>query len=507
MRKSMAAVKQAGGAASLLAARKKLKKKKHLMRERKSADIKLVPSISSDSTDYEPSICQRVEITLRKSEDLHAVAYAIAIYFIAAFAGAILGGALTTVLLTAAVPAATLGLVAKRRSAKRRAQLEGVLFQIGKPTNVQASSSMTSTAADEVTSSYAAPTVWDEVPRFEPDDPALLIHLEEHGFAVVANALNAAEVETAKTMLWSFLTQAAGMKRDDPSTWGGSFFQVGTPATGIMHAKGVGHAEHSWYVRSRTRVIAAFAHIWGIDSSSSSSSSGGGGGGGGPENELLCSFDGGNVFRPWHHPFFEGSQVGKSTRTSLIPLSWKTRGGWFHLDQGRTKPDKMVCVQGVVTLFDANETTGGLTVIPGSHKHFKDVISDFATGDGDFVPLPPSVPILNLPKRLVRARAGDLLLWDSRTLHCNSPAVSPPTADPAELLRAVSYVCMTPKSWASEETLALRRQAFIDSVTTSHWPHEYTAASQRPPTGLAPKDPIAAGPVVRALVGFEKTRT
>ena len=98
MRKSMAAVKQAGGAASLLAARKKLKKKKHLMRERKSADIKLVLSISSDSTDYEPSICQRVEITLRKSEDLRAVAYAIAIYFIAAFAGAILGGALTTVL-------------------------------------------------------------------------------------------------------------------------------------------------------------------------------------------------------------------------------------------------------------------------------------------------------------------------------------------------------------------------------------------------------------------------
>lgn len=40
-----------------------------------------------------------------------------------------------------------------------------------------------------------------------------------------------------------------------------------------------------------------------------------------------------------------------------------------------------------------------------------------------------------------------------------------------ELLRVVSYVCMTPKSLASETVLRARRQAFRNGVTTGHWPH------------------------------------
>ena len=44
---------------------------------------------------------------------------------------------------------------------------------------------------------------------------------------------------------------------------------------------------------------------------------------------------------------------------------------------------------------------------------------------GDFVPIPVTDPLLvqdtNQPG-LVCAKAGDLILWDSRCIHCNTPA-------------------------------------------------------------------------------------
>lgn len=66
---------------------------------------------------------------------------------------------------------------------------------------------------------------------------------------------------------------------------------------------------------------------------------------------LLCSFDGLNVFRPW-----SAGSGGKA--------HWRTRGGWFHVDQNpRLRPGRH-CVQGLVTLTDCTEASGGLVVIP-----------------------------------------------------------------------------------------------------------------------------------------------
>ena len=43
---------------------------------------------------------------------------------------------------------------------------------------------------------------------------------------------------------------------------------------------------------------------------------------------------------------------------------------------------------------------------------------------GDFVPVPLDDPVLAGGARLVCAQPGDLVLWDSRTVHCNTPALS-----------------------------------------------------------------------------------
>ena len=156
----------------------------------------------------------------------------------------------------------------------------------------------------------------------------------------------------------------------------------------------------------------------------------------------------------------------------------KTSGGWFHVDQGRLKLGRH-CVQGMVSLYDANAHTGGLCLIPGSHKHFERVLQH-AVWDIDFVPLPPRAALTKeLTQRsvVVSCKAGDLILWDSRTVHCNSPALLPPSPETGQplhdLLRAVLYTCFTPRTMASDTVLRRRREALVCGVGTSHWPHEF----------------------------------
>lgn len=273
-----------------------------------------------------------------------------------------------------------------------------------------------------------------DTPRFEAGDPALLEYLDEHGYVVVAGVLTDPEVHTAQSLLWKFLSDQGGWMRGRPATWTDeSFSRMGQRYRGIINGRGIGQSELSWFVRTRSEVKRVFAQLWQTE-------------------DLLTSFDGINVFRPWHFGFE------------------KTVGGWFHVDQGRTMPGSMQCVQGFVSLTDQGPSTGGLVVIPGSHRLHHE-ICETAPDDEDYIELATDHPLLALPSKPISCNAGDLVLWDSRCLHCNAPSESTPTTPPSELLRTVVYVCMTPRAWASAEVLRLRRQAFELNVTTSHWPH------------------------------------
>ncbi len=81
---------------------------------------------------------------------------------------------------------------------------------------------------------------------------------------------------------------------------------------------------------------------------------------------------------------------------------------------------------------------GGLCVIPGSHRHpVEDALCARAPGarvSADFVPVPEGddSPLLRCPavrragssQRLIAAGDLIMILWDSRTVHCNTPALS-----------------------------------------------------------------------------------
>mmetsp|Transcript_5027 Transcript_5027/g.6388 ORF Transcript_5027/g.6388 Transcript_5027/m.6388 type:complete len:341 (-) Transcript_5027:328-1350(-) len=326
-------------------------------------------------------------------------------------------------------------------------------------------------------------------PRFDIDTQRgeFLSYLEEYGYAVVANVADAQAVEKGKNLLWDFLQNLEGneIRHDDVATWEDNWLP--SPQNGILAGFGFGQCDFMWHLRLLPKIKSAFAAIWETD-------------------DLIVSFDGGNMFRPWkYNP------------------SWLTTGGWFHVDQNHYRPHRQgkVCVQGLVTLLDADETTGGLVVIPGSHRHHKEVCDRCpqAKGIGDFIPLEKSDPLLADGSVLVCAKAGDLIVWDSRTVHCNTPALTAETdiannvkseADSSgtkwELIRQVGYVCMTPASFATQEVLDSRKMSFQDGHSNSHWPHACVISGAGIP-GVSGIDPESASKEQRDLVGYrDETR-
>ena len=113
------------------------------------------------------------------------------------------------------------------------------------------------------------------------------------------------------------------------------------------------------------------------------------------------------------------------------------------------KPTSKLTVQGLLALTKATRATGGLLVVPGSHKRHAELMS-CQGHDGDFVCVESGDPIDVSESRLVVCEAGDLVLWDSRVVHCNTCALETPdaAAHPLDqLLRAAVYVCMCPASF------------------------------------------------------------
>lgn len=330
----------------------------------------------------------------------------------------------------------------------------------------------------------AIPVVEVVPPRFDVETEKHLLsdYLEEHGYAVVASVADDAELATARSLMWDFLEALprTRVRRDDVRTWNDKYDWIPNPANGIVHGFGFGQSDFMWHLRLLPRVKAAFAAIWSTD-------------------DLLVSFDGGNIFRPWKYK-----------------KSWLTSGGWYHCDQNaRFKGSQgKVCIQGLVTLFDATADTGGLVVIPGSHRHHEEICkrSALAKRSGDFVPIAVDDPILSQGGVLLRAQAGDLLLWDSRTVHCNTPALTAlqddwidhtPPQEGWQPIRQVGYVCMTPRKFASADVIEKRKDAFVNNGSTSHWPHKFVSGGPALPT-TPQKDPETISKEQRLLIGYDR---
>lgn len=96
------------------------------------------------------------------------------------------------------------------------------------------------------------------------------------------------------------------------------------------------------------------------------------------------------------------------------------------------------------------------------------------------------------------APAGSLLLWDSRCVHCNTPALSRPHSPPDEPLRMVAYICMTPRHLAPPDVLASRKMAYTKRQSTSHWPHKFFAFDD----AYLGRNKLPLTPTIMRLIGY-----
>jgi hypothetical protein len=306
-------------------------------------------------------------------------------------------------------------------------------------------------------------------PRFHANDPAGDQYLQEHGYAVYKDVASPDEITRAHDLFWDFIEGLGNnIKRTNPNTWHNDAWPQ-SHKNGAIAGHSVGHSSFLWYCRDLVHIRTIFARLWN-------------------DSRLLVSFDGGGAFRP----------------TSFEP-QWRTTGGWYHFDQNGSKKFGLHCYQGLLNLIEAGESRGGLVVVPGSHLWHEEFFvrrPNSGRNQGDFIRISPKEIAEHTSESPIKicCEAGDFIVWDSRTVHCNTPALQPPTPLGnnwnVSLERLVAYVCMTPLAMAKEpeKLLSLRRQALTEGITTNHWPHEFhpnyvesSAEYQRPKNYQTPK--------------------
>ena len=297
------------------------------------------------------------------------------------------------------------------------------------------------------------------VPRFAADDLASTAYLEEHGYVVIANALTQQEAAHALNLLWDYLEElGTGINRNDPESWDDDRWPTAVHG-GILPSHGIGHCAAQWFIRDRAAVKQAFANVW-------------------QDDELLTSFDGVALWRPW-------------TRYE----HWRTNDGpsWMHIDQHPIGRPGKHCVQGLVNLIATTPACGGNVMVPGSHKRFATIPEKYPER---LARIHPSIDHFRFPNDdelladtqpiICHLEAGDLLLWDSRTIHCSSPGLETPSFND-QLFRAISLVCMMPKSKSNEKVIAKRRVAVKNLVSTTNWSDRFINADEFPNVVAASK--------------------
>ena len=271
---------------------------------------------------------------------------------------------------------------------------------------------------------------------FDLADPRWAQHLHDEGYCVLRGVASQEDVEQATALLWRDMEAAHGAMRGRPETWGGYWLS----ATGIMAH--LAQSAGAWYVRGLPGVKAAFERVW-------------------ARADLLVSMDAVLAWRPWR-----------------LEPSWKPRTEGLHIDQNPLLKPQLECVQGMMPLMDVTERSGGLQVVPRSHSEEArvELRGRYAGWGWDWCPLHCDDP-MTARAVLLLASAGDLILWDSRTVHGGVVGTDGGDGAQKELARLSVTVAMTPRERASEQVQSLRRAGFAAGESFNHCPHEAGTSS------------------------------
>ncbi|EKX51841.1 hypothetical protein GUITHDRAFT_134183 [Guillardia theta CCMP2712] len=306
--------------------------------------------------------------------------------------------------------------------------------------------------------------------------------LASQGFAVISAVLRQDECAKAVDLAWDFVEAASKAKnrvlkgdysnhvdRADPDTWHNGNWPRCVEG-GIIPFCGAGQSRCAWYVRSHHKIREVFAGLWQTE-------------------DLVVSFDGLLLWRDWR---------------TLNRMEYRTEEGWFHIDQNPRKKQDFCCVQGLVNLLPNSGYIEGNVLVAGSHlsfphhflQHTDEDLRTFYLSrldqvqDEDWLEVHPKDSLLHNNVICCHLDAGDLLLWDSRVVHCSYPsAIGATREEQAELssgdrmvlehakglTRAAVMVCYVPAERVDARIKEERVEAVGRGATLSHWPDKLQA--------------------------------
>lgn len=147
---------------------------------------------------------------------------------------------------------------------------------------------------------------------------------------------------------------------------------------------------------------------------------------------------------------------------------------WLHLDQGVR--EGLHAYQGAVYLEEQTKEDYCFRVLARSHLYHAEFFKTFPDGVAkterqDFYKLSAQEKSFYYNKGCtlenVPVPKGGIVLWDSRTVHDNTPPMA--KRSKPDRWRFVVFVSMTPALWASEKDMEFKKDAYRRMLLTSHW--------------------------------------
>ncbi|KAI8211656.1 hypothetical protein K4K52_010007 [Colletotrichum sp. SAR 10_76] len=256
------------------------------------------------------------------------------------------------------------------------------------------------------------------------------------GYIVIKEAIptERAQAYNKKALEW-FEKFDFGFDVNDKKTWVQEHLPMMMKGGMILNYCAA-HERWVWEARCEPGVTGPFAKLWGTD-------------------ELLVSFDAVNITLP-----------------GRTDVKWAP---WPHVDQSPTRKG-LACAQGIINFSNAGPKDGGLQLLQGSSELFEDFFkqntpkpkAENAPGQFDWYGFTEADVewFLGQGCKLIKVNAepGDLIIWDSRTVHYAKLPES-------DTIRTILYATYTPASLATPEDLALKSELFHKYEATTHWPH------------------------------------
>lgn len=221
-----------------------------------------------------------------------------------------------------------------------------------------------------------------------------------YGYVVVRNIISEEQIERTNDELWEsehLIKQKSTVNRHNPDTWdswpSGIF--------GFINPTNDFKLKTAYENRQNENLVRLFQLLLN-------------------EKALWVSIGRFGIMRPTKNVKFIDGRVEDKPE-------WKTTESWLHWDQNPWSEPGFHRLQGLITLSDHTEESGGFACIPGFNNKFDEWANENPVDkvkDGSTTQIPFMVPeddqIQKQVKKIIMEK-GCALIWDSRLPHQNYP--------------------------------------------------------------------------------------